>query len=211
MALFKEHVAFGAVIATVGVVLLYFYAIVTDPILLMVLFVTTMIGSFLPDLDSDTGTPFYTVFGAFTICSGGATLYYMLTHHPDNYYLLIGTPIATMLIAWFVLGTVFKRFTHHRGMMHSLPVMAILGLAAFLAARYIGEGDGVSLFFAIAVGVGVLSHLFLDEVHSENLVDGNPFVNKRSLGTAFKLFSRSLPINLFTYLLLAALLYKVVL
>ena len=210
MALFKEHVALGAVIATVGAVLLYFYAIVTDPLLLAILFLVTVVGSFLPDLDSDTGTPFYTVFGAFTLACGAATLYYLLKDHPGNLYLLIGAPIAVMLFVWFVVGTIFKHFTHHRGMMHSIPTMLIIALVAFLAARYLHQGQFTSLLFALAAGVGALSHLLLDEIHSDNLVDGNPFVTKKSLGTALKLFSQSPGINLFTYLLLAALIYKAI-
>jgi membrane-bound metal-dependent hydrolase YbcI (DUF457 family) len=208
MALFKEHVTFGAVIGAVGVVLLYMYAF-QDPILLAVLFLATVVGSFLPDLDSDSGTPFHLVFGTFTLLCGGVALYYFLAYPPNPAYLLVIAPIGVMLFVWFVVGTIFKRFTHHRGMMHSIPTMLILAILAFLGARYLEEGQTAALYVAIAVAIGVFSHLFLDEIHSENLVDGNPFTTKKSLGTAMKLFSRSAKINLFTYLLLAALVYTV--
>ncbi len=209
MALFKEHITFGAVIAVVGVVLLYFYALVTDPILLALLFAVTVIGSFLPDVDSDSGVPFYAVFGAFTLLCTGVSLYYLLSHPPQTIYFLIGVPFATCLFVWAVVGTIFKHFTHHRGIMHSIPAMIIAGLSTFIAARSLEQGDHMSLIFALAVSIGFASHLFLDEIHSENLMDGNPFVHKRSLGTALKFFSDSGWVNLFTYLIIASLLYTV--
>jgi membrane-bound metal-dependent hydrolase YbcI (DUF457 family) len=210
MALFRQHITVGALLGAVGVVLLYFYAVVTDPLLLVILFVVTCVGSFLPDLDSDTGVPFYTVFGVFTICCGAAVLYYTLSHPPQNIYLIVGAPIGAMLFAWFVLGTIFKHFTHHRGMMHSIPTMLIIGLLAYLSARYLGENNWLALIFAGAAGAGVASHLILDEIVAENTLSGNPFHPRKSLGTAFKFFSDSMSVNLFTYLLLAALIYKVI-
>ena len=92
--MFREHISLGAVVAAVGVVLLYFYAIVTDPLLLLFLFFVTIIGSFLPDLDSDSGVPFYLVYGLFTVASGAASLYYMLTHGPFELYFVAGVPVA---------------------------------------------------------------------------------------------------------------------
>jgi membrane-bound metal-dependent hydrolase YbcI (DUF457 family) len=208
MALFREHITLGAILAAVGVTLLYFYAIVTDPLLLIILFAATTIGSFLPDLDLDTGIPFYIIFGAFTLATTGWSLYYMLSHEPHTLYLLAAVPFATLLFVWFVLGHMFKRFTRHRGMMHSIPAMCISALSVFLAARYLEQGEPLSLIFALATALGFASHLILDEIHSENVLDGNPFVPKHSLGTALKLFSNSGWVNLFTYLLLISLLYR---
>jgi membrane-bound metal-dependent hydrolase YbcI (DUF457 family) len=204
MALFREHIAFGAVLASIGVTLLYFYAFVTDPVLLGVLFLVTVLGSFLPDIDSDTGVPFYLAFGTATLGCGAFALYYLLMHPPQTIYFLVGVPFATIIFVWFVVGTIFKRLTHHRGIMHSIPAMFIAGLTTFLAARSLEQGDYLSLIFASAVSLGVASHLLLDEIHSENLMDGNPFVHKRSLGTALKLFSRSAIVNIFTYTIIAA-------
>lgn len=209
MALFREHITLGAIIAAIGVTLLYFYAIVTDPLLLIILFAVTTIGSFLPDLDSDSGVPFYTVFGIFTLACTASVLLYMLSHQSQNIYLLVGVPFAVLLFVWFVLGTIFKRFTRHRGMMHSVPAMCVSALLTFLVARYLAQGETIAFVCALATGLGFASHLLLDEIHSENILDGNPFVYKHSLGTALKLFSDSGKVNLFTYLLLITLLYTV--
>lgn len=207
MALFKDHITVGAIVAVVGVVLLYFYAIVTDPLLLIILFVVSVIGSFLPDLDHDTGTPFYLIFGVFTLACGGVVLYYLLNHPPQTLYMLIGVPVAALFGVWFIVGAIFKNFTNHRGMMHSIPTMLIVSLIVYLVAKNLEQGETLSLVFAVAVGVGFLSHLALDEIHSENMLGGNPFVPRRSLGTAFKFFSQSKITTVFTYLVLVSLAY----
>ncbi len=210
MAIFRDHVSVGALVAAVGVVVLYFYAIVTDPLLLIILFAVSIIGSFLPDLDLDTGIPFYILFGIFTLACGGVVLYYVLSHPPESVYVLVGAPIAALFGVWFIAGAIFKHFTRHRGMMHSIPTMIITSLLVFLVAKYLEQGETLSLVFALAAGVGFFSHLVLDEIHAENTLSGNPFIPRRSLGTAFKLFSNSKVTTLFTYLLLAVLAYSAV-
>lgn len=93
--------------------------------------------------------------------------------------------------------------------MHSVPAMGIVGLCAFLAARNFAQGETLAFWFAIAAALGFLSHLVLDEFHSEVNFEGIPFIPKKSLGTALKFFSGSWTVNLFTYLLLAVLAYLV--
>jgi len=209
MASFRQHITFGALIGVLGATVLYFYALVTDPFLLIVLFIITTIASFLPDLDSDSGVPFYILFGTFTLFCTGFGLYYALQEYPNQLEYIIGIPIGVVLTVWFLVGGVLKRFTHHRGMMHSIPTMAIAGLLTYLGAQYLDQGDAVSVILALAVAAGFASHLMLDEVHSELNMNGMPFVARRSLGTAMKLFSHSKGITLFTYLLLGLLVYKV--
>ncbi len=199
----------GALAGAVGVTVLYFYALVTDPILLALLFVVTAASSFLPDLDSDSGVPFYTVFGLFTLAATGAALYWALGHYPGVWYALVGIPLAVLLFVWFVVGEVFKNFTRHRGIMHSIPAMLIVGLLAYLAARHLLQGEMISWWFAAAAALGFATHLILDEIHSEVNFDGIPFNAKKSLGTALKLFSGSAMVNLCTYVVLTTLLYIV--
>lgn len=207
MALFREHISVGALTGAIGITLLYFYAFVTDPILLALLFIVTTVSSFLPDLDSDSGIPFYTVFGLFTLACTGTALYYALGQYADNWYALVGIPAAALLFVWFIVGDILKHFTKHRGIMHSVPAMGIVGLCAFLTARYFAQGDSIALWFAIAAALGFLTHLVLDEFHSEVNFEGIPFVPKKSLGTALKLFSGSWAVNLCTYLIVAMLAY----
>lgn len=209
MALFREHVSVGAIAGAVGVTVLYFYALVTDPLLLALLFAVTTTASFVPDLDSDSGVPFYVMFGLFTLVCTSVALYWTLSNYPNSWYALVGIPLATMLVVWFVVGELFKNFTKHRGMMHSIPMMLIVGLLVYLTAAHFSAGETLSMWFALAAALGFATHLVLDEFHSELTFDGIPFNAKKSLGTALKLFSQSTFINVFTYLLLTTLLYMV--
>ena len=200
MASFRQHVTFGALIGALGATFLYFYAFVTDPVLLAILFATTIIASFL--------IPFYMLFGTFTLVCAAWALLYALRQYPGDMYYIIGLPLGMLIGVWFVVGHILKKFTRHRGMMHSLPAMAIAGLLTFLFARYAGEGDMLAMFAAISVALGFASHLILDELHAELNMDGKPFIARRSLGTAMKLFSHSKGVTLFTYLLLVFLIYQ---
>lgn len=205
--MFKEHITAGAILSMAVVVAVYFYALITDPLLLAVLFLVTIIGSFLPDVDSDSGVPFFLVFGFAVLCVAGAVLYYVLQRQPDEIYILVGAPIAAIFFMWFVIGTIIKRFTRHRGIFHSIPAMLVAGLLTYLLARHLGADILVSKLLGAGMIIGFASHLILDEVHSEVNMDGNPFVHKRSLGTAMKLFSGSRGVNLAAYTILAALVY----
>lgn len=209
MAMFREHVAYGAIISTVVVVAVYFYALLTDPLLLLFLFGATVIGSFLPDVDSDSGMPYYLVYGTMSLAATGVVLLYVLnsTYAADWRY-LAGIPAAALFVFWFIVGGVVKKYTHHRGIFHSLPALAISGLGAFLIARYYGLSDTHAWIFGGAMAAGYLCHLVLDEIHGGITLDGVPFTGKRNFGSALKLFSRSGKVNLATYLLLTAMAYS---
>jgi hypothetical protein len=207
MAMFKQHIAFGAIVSTLGVVLLFFYGLLTSPTLLGVAFFLCILGSFLPDVDSDSGTPFYLMFGATTLGFAGAVLYYFLNHRPANDLWLFGAPLLALVLFWFIAGTIFKHITHHRGIWHSLPALAIFASLTYIISTYLGATHLVALIFAAATGAGFLSHLALDEIYSEVNMDGSPFAPKRSVGTALKLFTDSGKVNLLTYGLLLGLLF----
>ena len=207
MAMCRERIAIGAILSMIVVVAVYFYAFITDPWLLLVLFIVTTIGSFLPDVDSDSGMPFYLVFGTATLAATGVVLMYTLAHRPESDYMLIGIPSLALLFFWFVVGGIIKRCTHHRGIFHSIPALAIASVLTYLVAKRFGFDASVALIFAGAIGVGFASHLVLDEIHSVVDLEGIPFIPKESLGTALKLFSKSNHVNVTTYTLLAALVY----
>lgn len=208
MAMFREHIATGAIISMVVCVAVYFYALLTDPWLLLILFIVTTIGSFLPDVDSDSGMPFYLVYGTMTLAATGVVLLYVLSSpYAGDWRYLAGIPLAALVFFWVVVGGILKKFTHHRGIFHSLPAMVIVGAATFLIAERFGLSDLTSLVYASAMAVGFASHLVLDELHSLVDLEGIPFIPKKSLGTALKLFSDSKGVNMATYAVLAALVY----
>lgn len=208
MAMFREHVATGAVISTGVCVAAYSYGYVTDPLLLLLLFAVTVVGSFLPDVDSDSGIPFYLVYGTATLAGSGiVALYVLASPYANDLRYLIGIPVAALFFFWIVMGAVVKKCTKHRGIFHSLPALLIAGTGTFLAARHYGLDDKTALVFAGAMGLGFLSHLVLDELYSEITLDGIPFNTKSSAGTAMKWFAKQGHVNVVTYVILATLLY----
>jgi hypothetical protein len=70
-----------------------------------------------------------------------------------------------------------------------------------------GLDDATAAVFAVAMGIGFASHLILDELHSGVSSEGIPFIPKKSLGTALKLFSDSQLVNVATYGVLLSLVY----
>ncbi len=206
MAMFREHIGWGAVTAVLFVVVVYVYAFATDVALLGLLFLTAVIGSFLPDVDSDSSMPFYLVFGAMTVSVGGVALLYALPLTTD-WRFLVGVPVGAVAFTWFVVGAIIKRLTHHRGMFHSLPALAIAGLGAFVLAREYGLSETHAFLFGGAMALGYLTHLMLDEVYDGVTLEGLPFVRSDVLGGSLKMFARSNPVNIATYSLLALLLY----
>jgi membrane-bound metal-dependent hydrolase YbcI (DUF457 family) len=109
------------------------------------------------------------------------------------------------IVVRFGVGSLFKRYTVHRGMWHSIPAACTASLLAFLACSC--EDFNSRIFKAAAVGIGFLSHLVLDELWSVS-VRGLRIRFKKSSGTALKWWGDNRWANFSTYaklLLLAAL------
>src|SRR3989344_6617514 len=116
MAMFREHIAIGAIISMIVVVVAYCYALVTDPLLLLFLFGASIVGSFLPDVDSDSGLPFYLIFGSATLAATGVVLLYTLAStYAGDWRYLVGIPFAALLGFWVIIGGIVRHWTHHRG------------------------------------------------------------------------------------------------
>ncbi|MBL8158081.1 metal-dependent hydrolase [bacterium] len=208
MAMFREHIAWGAIVAMVVVVALYSYALVTDIALLVFLFGVTVIGSFLPDTDSDSSMPFYLVFGAMTLAvTTVVTFYTLASAYATDWRYLVGIPGASLVFFWVVVGGIIKRLTHHRGMFHSLPALGIAAVGTFLLAKHYGFSQEVALYFGGAMAAGFFTHLILDEIYAGITLDGVLFNPKSTFGGATKLFGTSAPVNTATYTLLATLIY----
>jgi membrane-bound metal-dependent hydrolase YbcI (DUF457 family) len=205
MAAFRAHVTTGL---TVGYVL---GAVVglnrgvgleTTPILMCL---AAFVGSFLPDVDSDSGTPFDIVFNLFAFVGGGIAFWACLQQPGLSPVLLLIIPPATVFGIRYGVGELFQRFTRHRGIFHSLPasLIATLLVPVVLQMFVLPYRDVIAM--SLSVGFGYLSHLVLDEIYSTVNFDGKRFRPKKSLGTALSLASPSKQVTLVTYLLLASL------
>jgi hypothetical protein len=140
------------------------------------------VSGMLPDLDSDSGRPVQ------EMSSFAAAVVPMLMIERFQSF---GWSRETMVVAGaaiyalirFGVTEVFKRYTVHRGMWHSIPACLACGLLMFLIVA--GEDLALRLFKAGAVSLGFFSHLLIDELWSLNLRSGKLNV-KRSFGTALK-------------------------
>ena len=159
------------------------------------------VSGMLPDLDSDSGRPVQEM-SSFA----AAVIPMLMLERFENF----GWPRETMVLAGaaiyaairFGAAEVFKRYTVHRGMWHSIPACLACGLLAFLIVA--GQDLALRVFKAGAVSLGFFSHLLLDEIWSFNLRSGKLNV-KKSFGTALKFFGGDKWSNAAAYGILALL------
>jgi hypothetical protein len=202
MASYRGHLTFSAALGVAygGAALWYCGLNDWGPALLAV--GVTTLGGLLPDLDSDSGVPVRELFSlAATI-----TPFLLYQHLHDRG--LSGDQVLVLLalvylFIRYVLSTIFKHYTVHRGMFHSLPALLIAGLAFYLV--YHGSsGKYQRLYLAGGVMLGFLSHLVLDEIYSVDFMGLHVKLN-RYAGSALKLTSKSWSATVATYLVLGLL------
>ena len=153
------------------------------------------IGGLLPDLDSDNSTPIKLGFNitSFIFAFG------LVMHWRSDLSLLalMALWLAGYGFMRYVVFSVFTTMTVHRGVMHSVPYMAILGLGLTCLSYYgLQLPLTVSWFYGLFLFGGAMVHLALDELYSVNLSN---MKMKRSSGTAMKFYQ---PKDKWWYLLL---------
>lgn len=160
------------------------------------------VAGMLPDLDSDTGIPVRE-----TLCFLSAIIpalmiprFQALGMTPEQ---IVFAAVVIYIGFRFGVGAIFKKYTVHRGMWHSIPAAMTAGLATFLIS--FSPEFGIRLFKAWAVVMGFLTHLILDEIYSVDLKGRKLPRLKKSFGTALKFFGKSAWGNFSTYAKLAVL------
>jgi membrane-bound metal-dependent hydrolase YbcI (DUF457 family) len=157
------------------------------------------VSGMLPDLDSDSGRPLReaTTLGAAVVPMLMAErLQKMGLNHE---WMVVAAALVYIAIRFF-LAEIFRRYTVHRGMWHSLPAAIIVGLIAFLIMESVDIS--IRMFKTVAVVLGFLSHLILDEIWSVDFKRGT-YMFKSSFGTALKLWGNNRWANYMTYTKLA--------
>ena len=164
------------------------------------------VAGMLPDLDSDSGVPIRETF-----CFLSALVPMMLINRLEPYDIAPETLLVIGIIGYVVMrfgvSRLFRKYTVHRGMWHSIPAAAIAGLIVYLLTCL--PDETIRLYRSGAVVAGFLCHLVLDEIWSIEMKRGR-LRFKKSFGTAMKLWSRNMWANLTTYAKLAALVAIVV-
>jgi hypothetical protein len=202
MASYRGHLAFSAALgAAYGSLATWEWRFDWGPALLAA--GLTTLGGLLPDLDSDSGVPVRELFGIAAAVTPFLLYHHLLDRRLSNEQTLVVLAGVYLLIR-YGLSSVFKRWTVHRGMFHSIPALFIAGLVFYLG--YHSDQPRMRLFLAGGVMLGFLSHLVLDEIYSVDFMGLRLHLNKYA-GSALKLTSKSLPATLAAYLLLAVLGY----
>lgn len=206
MASFRTHISFGVALGVLGIVALLTSAALNAPTLLVAVFALATLGSVLPDMDSDSGIPFHVAFGSLTIVAAVLAFTSVYKDAPHNWRVLITSTVGTAVFVWGVVGYLFKRFTRHRGMAHSIPAALLAGLLAFFLASRMYFSDQDAFVLGVALTGGYLVHLILDEVWAAVNFQGTLFIPNKAFGSALKLKSGSTMVNLAVFGVIAFLL-----
>lgn len=147
------------------------------------------LGGVVPDIDADQSRAVRLIFTLMAMlavvgCVSALQPFLSLAE-------LSGAGVAAYLFVRYPLSSLFKRFSVHRGIWHSLIAAVLSALAVAVVSYHLFIQTAMqSWCFAAAMLVGVLIHLLLDEIYSID-IEGRRL--KRSFGTAFKLYDYGTP------------------
>ena len=199
--------AFGMVTA-LGWTVLAVMLFIVPPWFIPLIFIATILGAFLPDLDSDTSVPLKILLVSLSF-AGAVVVGWMIIDY-DNITLLKlgGYIIFSALFIYFGIGGIFKKLTRHRGIFHSIPAGVLAILLTLLLLNQFEMDLKLKIVMSLGVGMGYLCHLILDEINSVVNLGGIPFIPNKSSGTSIKLFSKNWRISLMVYVLIVWLIYQ---
>ena len=153
------------------------------------------IAGILPDLDSKSGVPVREMI-AFSAAIVPALMVDRFQHMQFSNERIVLVSAFIYAAIRYGVAELFKRYTVHRGMWHSIPAAATMGCITFLVCS--GEDHVVRLFISAAAVLGFLTHLVLDEIWSIEF-GRSGFRIKSSFGTALKFFGKGWWPNISTY------------
>lgn len=146
-------------------------------------------GGILPDIDADNSQAVRLIFQILALIA--IVVAVLLLQHRVTPAQLFAAGGGAYFGVRYVAGAIFARFTVHRGLWHSLLAAALSGLATAAASfTLLGQPARLAWLHGLALTLGFLIHLALDELYSVDLT-GARF--KRSFGTALKPFDWKAP------------------
>ncbi len=205
MAGYKEHITVSSLLgAGLGATSYFFFGF--TPVEASLTGFLTAFGGMLPDLDSQSSRPVKDLFGML-----GAVLPLFIIGRIMK--TIDARPTAEALALTFVIlyhGVryggmwLIGKLAVHRGMFHSIPALFITMLLTYIVSE---ESDvRVRVLFAVGIGLGFFSHLFMDELYAIEW-NGTRVRLHKYAGSAIKWVGKSQSGNLVTYGILFALLY----
>lgn len=184
MADFKTHITFSSMCGAVYSVAGYRAGVPLEACI--VAGGLCSVSGMLPDLDSDSGVP---LREAVALSSAVVPMLMVdrLQHVGYSHETMVLITGLIYVLIRFGVAEVFRRYTVHRGMWHSIPAALTSGMIAFMLCTC--ENMTVRLFKSLAVVIGFMSHLILDEMWSVDFKRGR-YRFKSSFGTALKFWGR---------------------
>jgi len=144
----------------------------------------TAIGGILPDIDLKDSKPSKALF----LVLGALLAILWMAEQIERFSVVELLAVGALLFVGirYLLWWLFHQFTVHRGSLHSLTASAMFGsCAAVLCYHFWAFTATESWLAGVAVTLGCVTHLLLDELYS---VDFTGARIKRSFGSALKLF-----------------------
>lgn len=202
MASYRGHLSFSCLLgAAYGSAATWYWDMDWGPVFLGA--GCTTLGGLLPDLDSDSGVPVREMFG-LSAAAAPFLLYRRIAALNFTTEQTLVILAGLYIFIRYVLSTVFKHATIHRGIFHSIPAMIVAGEAVYLL--YGSPDRQLRIFLAVGTMLGFLSHLILDEIYSVDFNGLTLRLNKFA-GSALKMYSPSWQANAVCYALLLGLGY----
>lgn len=185
MANFNTHFSVALITSSTTALVFYKAGMLTDYEFLLCSMAGT-IGGLLPDIDLGHAVPAKVGFHLMSIIVAFIMVVLFVIQLSFIELLFVGVvSYTTMKYGIFQL---FSQLTVHRGIVHSVPYMAILGLSVVYLSFYVFQYGAVfSWFLGLFLFGGTMVHLLLDEIYSVNIFGMRL---KKSFGTAFKLFNK---------------------
>lgn len=196
MANFNMHLNTAAVVSgTLAATLSAFHYI--DIKTSFYCFFAGIIGGILPDIDHENSIPVRIL--QFVLANLIAFLIISKYLVKLKLFEIIGIWLGVYLLFEGIFYF-FKKYTVHRGIIHSIPVGVLFSLMTMLFLnKVLGLSVNKSYYIGLFVLIGYFTHLILDEIYSVDIAGKRI---KKSFGSAFKLFSNQKYINILVYSLI---------
>ena len=130
MADFKTHITTSSIIG-VGYAAVGFAVFDVPPAHALVAAALCSVAGMLPDLDSNSGIPQREMLSFVSVVIPMLMIHRFEQLELDAEQMVFVAGVMYLAIR-FGIGNLFKKFTKHRGMWHSIPAALVAGMATFL-------------------------------------------------------------------------------
>lgn len=188
MADFKTHLSVAGTLS--GVLAIgCLHTGLAEPKDALLFFTLGTVGGILPDIDSDHSIPVNILFSCLATLAAFFSVFSKIGAYSIVESIILW--VAVFVIVRYLVFELFKHFTVHRGVFHSLlAAVFFCFLSAILLYDAFALPSALAWLSSCFIVFGYLIHLLLDELYS---VDMMGVRLKKSFGTALKPISFTYP------------------